>query len=95
MGLVLAFAVLVAWVLIINEIKIRKWIKAFELHNDMFNKYVELCDDSLMTDNKWKEWLPIFEEADRIFARDCPDMKLDPISSRVRNILKDEESIQD
>lgn len=85
---------LVIW-LIASERKTRKWMKAFDLHSDMFNKYVELADDPIMSDRKWKEWLPIFEEADRICARDCPDMKFTPISLNVRRIIDDREIIED
>lgn len=93
---ILIIVVLIGALLIIRSYrKSEKWMKAFDLHNDMFDKYVELAEDPLVTDAEWKEWLPVFEEADKIFARDCPDMKLEPLSPRIRKIINNEESIQD
>lgn len=89
--IILALGVLL---LVISEIKTRKWMKAFDLHRDMFDKYVELTKDPFMDNVKWKKWLPIFEEADRICTRDCPNMKIEPISLKIKHIINDEESIQ-
>ncbi len=87
--------VTLVWLAVKSEIKTRKWMKAFDLHNDMFNKYIELVDDSLVGDYKLKEWLPIFEEVDRICARDCPDMKFDSLSLKIRRRINNQESIED
>lgn len=78
-----------------SHIKTKRWMRAFDLHSDMFNKYMELADDPVMSDYKWKDWLPIFEMVDKICDRDCPDMKFEPISSRIRNIIDDREIIED
>ena len=70
-----------------SEIKTRRYFRAYDLHQDMVKKYNELIEDNLMSDLQWKEWLPIFKEADRIFARDCPDIKFIPISLVIRVII--------
>lgn len=80
------FGLMILW-LVLQEIKIRRWMKAYDLHDDMFKKYLELIDDPTTTDSQLKEWLPIFEAADKICAQDCPDMKFTPLSSRIRMLL--------
>jgi len=42
---------------------------------DMGSKYHELIDDPWMSSEKWKEWLPLFEDADRRYAETHPYIK--------------------
>ncbi len=39
---------------------------------DMGDKFHELRDDPFMTSAKWREWLPLFEDADRRFGETHP-----------------------
>lgn len=42
---------------------------------DMGKLFGELREDPFMTTAKWKEWLPLFEDADRIYEKFHPDPK--------------------
>lgn len=41
----------------------------------MLHKFNELRDDPAMTDAKWREWLPIFEDAEELFAKTHPHIR--------------------
>lgn len=59
---------------------------------DMGNKLQELMEDSSMMDGKWKEWLPIFEDADTIFAKTHPYIQNPPqLANIVRDILNNDD----
>lgn len=44
-------------------------------HCDMGKLFLELIDDPFMTSAKWREWLPLFEDADRCYAETHPYLK--------------------
>lgn len=39
---------------------------------DMGNLFLELRDDPSMDSAKWREWLPLFEDAERMFTETHP-----------------------
>lgn len=39
---------------------------------DMGKLFLDLSDDPFMTSAKWREWLPLFEDADRHYAETHP-----------------------
>ena len=43
--------------------------EAIALDFDMACKFRELLDDPFMDDQKWNEWLPVFEFADEVIKR--------------------------
>ncbi len=42
---------------------------------DMGDRFHEMIDDPFMSSEKWKEWLPLFEDADRRFGEAHPYIK--------------------
>lgn len=63
----------------------KRWAQADQIRNDLFNKYLELCDDPFMNDAKWKEWIPVFEYADKLYeANDCLGIKPVRLADRAR-----------
>ncbi len=69
----------------------KKSIKAREavfLDCDMASKIRELLDDPTMTTKKWKEWLPIFEAADKEVRSKC-NLNLGRNADYVRAIISD------
>ncbi len=46
--------------------------RGIRLDCDMSAKFRELLDDPTMNDEKWKEWLPVFEFADTEVKRLAP-----------------------
>lgn len=68
-----------------------RWQEAVYLHSDMFDKYIELMDDPSMSYFKWKEWLPLFEEADRRCINLSPEAKkLGRVSDYVKQAIRDD-----
>lgn len=53
----------------------RRELAATFYYCDMGDLYRELLDDPFMSSEKWKEWLPLFEDADRRFAEAHPYVK--------------------
>lgn len=53
----------------------RRQDAAMTYWQDMGKKYHELIDDPFMSSEKWREWLPIFEDADRRFEEAYPHVK--------------------
>ena len=69
----------------------KRWSEAFDLHCDMYDKYRELLENPLTTYLKWKEWLPIFEEADERCKRLAPETaNLGRISDFVKRVISDD-----
>ena len=60
--------------------------EAVFLDCDMSSKLRELLDDPAMTAEKWKEWLPIFESADREVRSKC-NLNLGRNADFVREII--------
>jgi hypothetical protein len=51
-----------------HDRRARRWAQVDQDRDLMFRKYFELTNDPSMTPNRWREWLPIFEEVDRNYA---------------------------
>jgi hypothetical protein len=52
-----------------ESIKFRAWAKADQERSLMFDKFTELCDDPTMTDQKWAEWVKVFEYVDECYEK--------------------------
>lgn len=86
------FFLCVAFFLWQHKRDLKREDKALILYSDMKHKIKELSDDPSMSYLKWKEWLPIFEEADlecrrlhSVTARGMYDL-----ADLVRDIIKDD-----
>ena len=66
--------------------------EAFDLHCDMFDKYLELANDPLMSYLKWKEWLPVFEAADERCRQLSPETvgRVGRVSDFVKRAIRDD-----
>lgn len=53
----------------------KRELAAMIYYCDMGSLYHELIDDPFMSSEKWKKWLPLFEDADRRFAETHPYVK--------------------
>jgi hypothetical protein len=89
MTVIVVLAVLVFLLLAGNERRLRRWMKAYDLHQDMLSKFKELIDDPFMSETKLKEWLPIFEHADEEIKRICSG-KFYPIAPLVMRAIINE-----
>lgn len=57
---------------------------------DMGALFHDLRDDPFMSDAKWREWLPFFEDADRLFIKTHPYIKqFTPYADLVRREIDD------
>lgn len=63
----------------------------------MYDKYRELLEDPLMSYLKWKEWLPIFEAADKRCESLDPQMaaRVGRVSRFVKQVIDDDGYKQD
>jgi hypothetical protein len=62
--------------------------EAVFLDCDMSSKLRQLIDDPTMTDAKWRQWLPVFEEADAI-VRSKTTLPLGHNADLVRRIISE------
>lgn len=89
--LVVAFVIYAITQTILDTPKRRKEREAFDLHCDMWEKIQELLDDPTISDTKWKEWLPIFDEVDRYCEKNYPGItdRLGSLATRVKHLTSD------
>jgi hypothetical protein len=76
-GMILIIVVAIAMVVFLRraERKGAQELGAMFYYCDMEDLYHELVNDPFMSSEKWKEWLPLFEDADRRFAEAHPYAK--------------------
>ena len=65
--------------------------QAIHLDCDMSSKFKELLDDETMTDDKWRDWLPVFEFADAEIRRKAPRLSLGNQAYLIRTRILDED----
>ncbi len=74
--ILIALFVLCLLVYLVYSYRCRRDEKRLELaqmfHNDLFNKMRKLRDDPFMTDEKWREWLPICRFSDDLLGQCLP-----------------------
>ncbi|MBI2669610.1 MAG: hypothetical protein HYX20_00465 [Candidatus Yanofskybacteria bacterium] len=68
-----------------------KW--ATQVHFDLFEKIIESADDPFMSDQKWKEWLPICRYSDDILREVLPKAQLASLENIVLNIINESDEI--
>lgn len=70
--IILAVVVGVATFLYLYKEKVDRSVEAVFYYCDMGDRFDEMRDDPFMSAEKWKEWLPLFEDADDRFAQTHP-----------------------
>ncbi|MBP9821971.1 MAG: hypothetical protein KBC81_00775 [Candidatus Pacebacteria bacterium] len=66
----------------LEERKNRRYLYALQLHNDLFDKYVELTREIGSVD--WDSWIPVFEYGDSIVRSHSHEEAFAPVAKKAK-----------
>ena len=87
----MAIAAIIFVVQSLDDSQHQQWAQADEIRDLMFRKYLELVEDPTMTDQKWSQWLPVFQYIDELYEQHnhiC--VPVSKLADKVRNQIDDD-----
>ena len=68
------------------------WVE--QIYFDLLKEFVRMRDDPFMSDQKWREWLPIFRYADELIQKTFPKIKYRSLGNMVHMIIDNSDEIK-